>query len=110
MVTLGVGITGCSMFKADAEKSKTDILKNAFDKAMDHGNSSHVSNSKSGPASEKVRLAGGLTLGDTNNLAFTPEGLAGVLNELTEAEKWNSTRRLIRSLSRHRKLHPVGRG
>lgn len=83
------------MFKVNPEKPKSDILKKTFSKngELNDGDSSALP--ENGKSAIGVRLTGGLSLGDTDNIAFTPESLSLVLNELIEAEKWNSLRSLV---------------
>ncbi len=90
-----VGLTGCSMFKLDTDQSGSDIVKQALAKAKKQIQTGGKPERIATGSHEKVRLAGGLTLGETDNAAFTPEALADVLSELIEAEKWNSVRNLV---------------
>ena len=83
------------MFKLNATKPGTDIVKDALAKAKDKMQSGSKPDRIAKGSQEKVRLAGGLTLGDTDNLAFTTDALADVLSELASAEKWNSLRGLV---------------
>lgn len=94
IVCIGMGLSGCSMFNIDPKESKSDHLKQAFSKSNLIGGDSS-GRPDHGTAESGVRLTGGLSLGDTDNLAFTPEALSRMLNELLEAERWNSLRRLI---------------
>lgn len=84
------------MFKSNHDVSKADIAKNLFSKKANpvgNGLSGELLNT---PAEAEVGLSGGLSLGETDNLAFTPAELGTLLNELLEEEKWNSARGLIR--------------
>ncbi len=83
------------MFKLDATKPGSDIVKNALAKAKDKMQSGAKPERIAKGSHEKVRLAGGLTLGDTDNQAFTTDGLADVMSELATAEKRNSLRGLV---------------
>jgi hypothetical protein len=93
LVCLGIGVSGCSIFKLETDQAQPDILKAAIAKVRDRTKSKA---SAAKPVGEKVRLAGGLALGQTDNLAFTPEAMASLLSELIDSEKWNSVRRLVR--------------
>ena len=96
VVCIGIGACGCSLFELNPEKSKSNILKNAVSKNNNRNSDGSSGDSDAGSPERDVRLTGGVTLGDTDNLAFTPEALSLVLVERIEAEKWNSVRNLIR--------------
>ena len=94
---LTIAVTGCSLFKTDTNKSNPDVLKQTFSRNSE-SNQATANNGAvldSSVDKQDVRLAGGLLLGDTDNLAFTPANLASVLDELLEEKKFASTRSLI---------------
>lgn len=92
---IGIGLSGCSLFNIDSEKTDTDLLKKSIlDSAAVPSPDKHYDSSGS-PITEKLRLAGGLALGDTGNLAFTAESLSVVVQEMVESGRWNSLRNIV---------------
>lgn len=94
-LVLTIAVSGCSMFNSDSGKPEPDALSNVIGKIKESGNSNTPLGRTSGKISEKVKLAGGLSLGETENLAFTPQSLGQALVELIDQEKWNSSRSLL---------------
>ncbi len=88
LITLAT-IGGCSLIKGD--NKKTEIL----DFADDRSKSSSSKNVSSTSAEEQVRFDGGLLLGDTDNLAYTPDALGAILVDLIDNEKRKSLNSLI---------------
>ena len=94
-LVMGIGLSGCSLFNIDSENPDTDLLKKSIvDTASVPSPNEHYDSSGK-PIPEKLRLAGGLTLGDTGNLAFTAESLSVVVEEMIESERWNSLRNMV---------------
>ena len=84
---------GCTMFKSESEESRSKT-KNAFGKKESRSNVDALLKDAE-PSEKAVRLSGGLTLGDTDNLAFTSSELAELLDRLLNESKVNSVRGLI---------------
>ena len=70
------------------------MLNNALSKNNDRNDSGSPAISSS--ASSKDKIASGLSLGDTDNLAFTTEELSSVLHDLLKEKKWGSASSMIR--------------
>ena len=92
---IGIGLSGCSLFNIDSEKPDTDLLKKSILDATEVPSPDKQYDSSGNAIPEKIRLAGGLTLGDTGNLAFTADSLSVVVEELVESERWNSLRNIV---------------
>ncbi|MFK7765801.1 MAG: hypothetical protein AB8B55_01070 [Mariniblastus sp.] len=97
ILLLAVAVTGCSLFKLDSKESNADILKQVFSRKSEANKNSDRLGAVVDPNSDdqNVRLAGGLLLGDTDNLAFSPAELTGLLEEMLESDKRNSARNLV---------------
>ena len=94
-LVLGIGLSGCSLFNVDSENPDTDLLKQSMLDTESDLSSDDRLDSSGKPIPETLRLAGGLTLGDTGNLAFTAESLSVVVEEMIESERWNSLRNMV---------------
>jgi tetratricopeptide (TPR) repeat protein len=94
-LAIGIGLSGCSLFKIDSEKPETDLLKKSILDSTELSSADPQYDSSGKPIPAKTRLAGGLTLGDTGNLAFTAESLSAVVEEMVESERWNSLRNIV---------------
>jgi len=94
LICASLCITGCSMFNSEPEKSKKGGLKNAFGKKESRSDLDAVLKN-SAPNEKAIRLSGGLTLGDTENLAFTTDELAALFDTLLAEKKTNSVRGLV---------------
>ena len=95
-IAVSIAITGCSLFKIDSEKSKSDILKQVFSRKSESNQPSEIAGSTPDSNTEQnVRLAGGLLLGDTDNMAFSPSDLMSLLDELLDSEKRSTARNLV---------------
>ncbi len=95
VICVATGITGCSMLKLDSDRSGSDIVKSALAKAKKPFQTGSSPERITSGSHEKVRLAGGLALGQTDNVAFTPEALADVFSDLIALDKRNSVRGLV---------------
>ena len=80
---------GCSFFSSEPEQQNADLFKSIETQRAEP-------NDEGGPA-EKVRFDGGLLLGDTDNLAYTPQSLAPVITNLVHEEKWQSLKNTVRT-------------
>lgn len=96
VVCAGLVVSGCSIFKVDADKARQNILEKAFSKKEKPKSKSSRTGADSISSESEIGLTGGLSLGDTDNLAFTTAELGDLLSQFLEADKWNSTRSLIR--------------
>ena len=94
-LVLGIGLSGCSLFNVDSENPDTDLLQQSILDTESDLSSDKRLDSSGKPIPEKLRLAGGLTLGDTGNLAFTAESLSVVVEDMIESERWNSLRNVV---------------
>ena len=94
-LVLGIGLSGCSLFNVDSESPDTDLLQQSILDTESDLSSDKRLDSSGKPIPEKLRLAGGLTLGDTGNLAFTAESLSVVIEDMIESERWNSLRNVV---------------
>ncbi len=87
-------MSGCSLFNVDSETPDTDLLKKTILETDEVPSPNKQYDSSGKPIPEKLKLAGGLALGDTGNLAFTGESLSVVVKEMIESERWNSLRNI----------------
>ena len=95
--------TGCSLFpssKSTEARLKTEVDRRAKeDPNLDGRSKPSESGGKAGAgqgSGARVRLDGSLSLGDTDNLALTPEQLATAISQLLDEDKLSSARELIR--------------
>ena len=86
---------GCSRFNNEPEKIKPGGLANVFGKKESSSDLNAILKDST-PNEKSVRTSGGLTLGDTDNLAFSESELAELLDSLLTEKKINSVRGLIR--------------
>ncbi|MDG1875756.1 MAG: hypothetical protein P8J27_17725 [Mariniblastus sp.] len=94
VVGLSLLLSGCSAFKNEPEKLKNNDLRNNV------GQTERISDLDSllkdaEPNEKSIRLSGGLTLGDTDNLAYTADELLTLLDSLLSEDKNNSARALV---------------
>lgn len=90
-----IAVSGCSYFQKEPDKLKPGGLKNVFGKKESSSDLDAILRDST-DNEKSVRTSGGLTLGDTDNLAFSESELAQVLDSLLTEGKTNSVRGLIR--------------
>lgn len=105
MLLCAVGLTsGCTVFNREAENQK-NVLKKLVDRESQSDASksddsearaiTDPSADSSQDSKEKVRFAGGLMLGDTDNVAFQPDEFRQTMVTLIEDQQWRSLKRTI---------------
>ena len=86
-------VMGCSILDAKLDKAKQTPLKNLV--AAEPPDKSDKVENAIARGKNKTRFDGGLLLGDTDSVAWRPDELAKLLDELLTEEKWKSASRLI---------------